>query len=70
MTVKILGYTFREMDHFEKDGFAGVEPGTLICTIDDLTLFWDPTNKILSEMTMPDDEGKFEQRDWTFQTIV
>lgn len=67
---KIFGYVFREMTRSEWDGFAGAEPGTLICTdLDGVVLLWDHSSDTLSEITY-DGKGEFTQYDWQRGRVV
>jgi hypothetical protein len=70
--MRIFGHEFKEMTSVDWMAFAGAEPGTLICYIEEHAevLFWEPENKMLSICTYDEHgSGNFDQYDYQIASI-
>lgn len=71
--MRIFGHEFSEMNEFDWMAFAGAEPGSLICYVDETQeiLFWEPRNKLLSVCKYAEDgSGNFVQYDYQIATVT
>jgi hypothetical protein len=68
--MKVLGHEFHEMTRQDWYAFAGAEPGTLICHLDDgvTVLLFDPSSHQLHEMRF-DAEGHMAEWTWAREEV-
>lgn len=71
--LRLLGHVFYPMTQEDWQGFAGAEPGTLICHLEHAILLWCPVSETVTEvLSNPDDaitEHGEENRVWRFEVV-